>query len=310
MRNVPVGAGRRKNKNSAAQYRNITISEALQAAQIDAQNGVIHPGLKNNGRYLNFGLEAPICESMASLLSLGDKNGFNGTVNGFHKFEVKEVPLPVKGGETGDDCSSGSSVTVSSSGEGEGRTRQQPFMRNANGYPAQAPCLTGIPWPYQWNSTVQSPVFCPPGIPVPVFAGPYWNCSVPTPWNLSWISPESQANQKSPSSGPNSPLGKHSREGAMLRPDGSPEEEQQSKQKAPNGCVLVPKTLRIDDPDEAAKSSIWGTLGIKNESIANGGIFKGFQSNSKEKKHIAEPSPVLRANPAALSRSLNFQESV
>ena len=36
MRNVPVGAGRRKNKNSASHYRHITISEALQAARIDA----------------------------------------------------------------------------------------------------------------------------------------------------------------------------------------------------------------------------------------------------------------------------------
>ncbi|WRX17939.1 hypothetical protein QQP08_010426 [Theobroma cacao] len=65
----------------------------------------------------------------------------------------------------------------------------------------------------------------------------------------------------------------------------------------------------IDDPSEAAKSSIWATLGIKNESLSGGGLFKAFHLKSDEKNHIAKTSPVLKANPAALSRSLNFHES-
>jgi hypothetical protein len=75
---------------------------------------------------------------------------------------------------------------------------------------------------------------------------------------------------------------------------------------------LVPKTLRIDDPSEAAKSSIWATLGITNEkssSINGGGLFKGFQSKSEDRNYMAGTTSVLQANPAAFSRSLNFHEN-
>eukprot|EP00249_Psilotum_nudum_P020283 c27637_g1_i1 orf=790-2559(+) len=45
------------------------------------------------------------------------------------------------------------------------------------------------------------------------------------------------------------------------------------------GSLWVPKTLRINDPGEAAKSSIWRTLGLSNrsESITSTGIFKAFE---------------------------------
>ena len=53
----------------------------------------------------------------------------------------------------------------------------------------------------------------------------------------------------------------------MIKQYSLPKEE---ASKPRNGGVLVPKTLRIDDPSEAAKSSIWATLGIKNESVSDG----------------------------------------
>lgn len=306
MRNVPVGAGRRKNKNSVSQYRHITISEALQAARIDTPNGAQYPTLKNNGRVLSFGLDAPICDSMASVLNLSDEKVFNGTQNGYHSFAEKIIPVPGKGGENGDDCSSGSSITILNATDEGKHCPPEPFMQSLNGFPPQIPCLPGVPWPYQWNSPVPPPALCPPGFPMPFYPAPYWNCGVSGTWN-PWLSPQSSTNQKSPRSGPNSPtLGKHSRDGDMLKPDNA-EKEEPSKQK--NWCVLVPKTLRIDDPSEAAKSSIWTTLGIKNESNTGGGLFKAFRSKSDEKNHMAEPSLHLRANPAALSRSLNFHES-
>ncbi|VVA29920.1 PREDICTED: cyclic dof factor [Prunus dulcis] len=297
MRNVPVGAGRRKNKNSASHYRHITISEALQAAQIDAPNGAHHPALKSSGRVLSFGVDAPICDSMASVLNLADKKVLNGTQNGFHKSEERVIPTPCKGRENGDDSSRASSATVS-----------KPQLQNVNGFSSQIPCLPGVPWPYPWNSAVPPPAFCPPGFPLSFCPAPYWNCGVPGTWNVPWFGPQpASPNQKSPSSGSNSPtLGKHSRDGDILKPE-SLEKEEPSKQKS--GRVLVPKTLRIDDPSEAAKSSIWATLGIKNDSISGGGLFKAFQSKSDQKKNGPETSPALRANPAALSRSLNFQES-
>lgn len=301
MRNVPVGAGRRKNKNSASHYRHISISEALQAARIDAPNGTHLPAMKGNGRVLSFGLDAPICDSMASVLNLAEKKVLNGARNGLH----------TKNGETGggDDCSSAaSSITVSNSMEESGKNVSHESLIRNNGFPPQIPCLPGVPWPYHWNPAVPSAPLCPPGFPLSFYPAAFWNCGVPANWNMPWFPPHSSAQTpKSPSSGPNSPtLGKHAREGDMIRPDYL-QKEDSPKQR--NGCVLVPKTLRIDDPSEAAKSSIWATLGIKNESASGGGMFKAFQSKKADKNHVVETSPVLRANPAALSRSLNFHEN-
>lgn len=315
MRNVPVGAGRRKNKNTVSQYRHITISEALQASQMDVTNGISHPALKTNGKVLNFGIDVPICESMSSVLNLGDKRLLNGRLNGFPNFEFNGVQVPGKSGENSDDCSSNSSVTVSGSlGEGQINPQEKLMQKqNSNGFTTQMACLPGAPapWPLPWNSAVPGPGLCPPGIPMPFYPGAYWNCGVPGPWNVPWLSPQSaSSNQSSPTTGSNSPLGKHSRDGNMIKPDGSQEAEQPKQKPAPNGTVLVPKTLRIDDPSEAAKSSIWTALGIKKESINRGGVFGGFLSKNDEKDHLPEPSPALKANPAALARSLNFHESV
>ncbi|KAF5730160.1 cyclic dof factor 3-like [Tripterygium wilfordii] len=304
MRNVPVGAGRRKNKNSASHYRHINISEALQAARMETPNGTHHPLLKSNGRVLSFGLDTPICSSMASVLTLSDKKVLNGTRNGFHGHGEQRNPGPCKGGENCDDCSSGSSVTVSTSMEEGGRNcLQGPPMQDVNGFSSPIPCL---PWPYQCNSAVPPPAFCPPGYPISFYPA-YWNCNYGGTWNIPLLSPQSSSsNQKGPSCSPNSPtLGKHSRDRNMDKSDDL--EEEPCKQK--NGCVLVPKTLRIDDPTEAAKSSIWATLGIKNGSINGGGLFKSFKSKGDEKNHISETARVLQANPAAFSRSINFQES-
>ncbi|CAH8391718.1 unnamed protein product [Eruca vesicaria subsp. sativa] len=127
-------------------------------------------------------------------------------------------------------------------------------------------CMPGVSWPYTWN----------PGF-YPVY--PYWNVPIVS---------------SSPYSSPNPTLGKHARE-----------EDEKIKRKQINGSVLVPKTLRIDDPNEAAKSSIWTTLGIKNEVM-----FKGFDSKKEVNKEEAETSLVLCANPAALSRSVNFHEQM
>ncbi|XP_061346587.1 cyclic dof factor 3-like [Gastrolobium bilobum] len=307
MRNVPVGAGRRKNKNSAMHYRHITITEALQASRIDAPNGTHLPTLKSNGRVLSFGLDAPICDTMASVLNLGEKKVLNGTRNGLHGFEDQRFPVPCKSGENGDDCSNASSITVSCSmGESNKSTFHEPLLQN-NGFLPQLPCIPSVPWPYTWNSPVPSPALCPSGFPMSFYPAAFWNCGMPGNWNVPWFPSHSSAsNPKSPSSGPDSPtLGKHLRDDDMIKQDSLCKEEPPKQR---NGSVLVPKTLRIDDPSEAAKSSIWATLGIKNESASGGGMFKAFQPTKDEKNHV-EASSVLRANPAALSRSLNFHEN-
>nr|AZL49126.1 Dof transcription factor 03 [Boehmeria nivea] len=293
MRNVPVGAGRRKSKNSAAaaaaaaHYRHITISEALQAARIDAAAGPppLPSGAANGRVVLSFGLDS------APAANAKPRNGFN------------------KGGESGDDCSSASSVTVSNSAEEVGG-RAEPNAQSVN-----IPCIPGVPWPnYPWNSAAPpTPGFCPPpGFPMPFY--PFWNCASAAaaaaaaagPWNIPWfpLPPPSSLPPYCPTNSPT--LGKHARDECDTLVPGRGEEPPRPR----SGGVLVPKTLRIDDPSEAAKSSIWATLGIKNEGA---GMFKAFQAKSdhekKAKSSMVEPSLAHMANPAAFSRSLNFHEN-
>ena len=175
---------------------------------------------------------------------------------------------------------------------------QQPIL---NGFSSQIPC-------FYWNSSVPILAFYPSGFPMPFYPAPYWNYSAPSAWSVPWLSPTT--NQKEPNSTTNSPtLGKHSRDGDLLKPSNIVEKEPLEHKKSERS-ILVPKTLRIDDLDEVARSSIWATLGMKNDSIGRRSLFKAFQHpiGVEEKNHIAEATPPLQANPAALSRSFIFQE--
>ncbi|KAL8210984.1 hypothetical protein R6Q57_005421 [Mikania cordata] len=293
MRNVPVGAGRRKNKTSASQYRQITVTETLPG---DLNQAVLKP----NGTVLTFGSDTRLCESMASVLNIADKTKIQ---EGFHKLKDLVVTAP----SSNDDNANRSSASE---------------MQSCHGFSPQVlPCIPGAPWPYPWAPQM-GPAFCSPGFSMPIYpAAPYWNCAIPLPgpspgpvlgpWNMQWVPPPSGyplAPPVSYATSPSSPisptLGKHSR--------AENGEDEMMKEIEAEKSLWVPKTLRIDDPQEAAKSSIWATLGIKNDMSADvnrGGMFKAFGSKSEDKSPIKETSPALQANPAALSRSLNFQES-
>lgn len=305
MRNVPVGAGRRKSKSSALHYRHITISEALQAARMDAPNETHLPNGKINGTVLTFGLDPSTGDSMAAALNLANKKGSatNGVRNGFHDFGRNGVSVQQRSGEKNDDCSSRSSVAISNlTDEGNGNSSLE--GSSANGFHPQFPCFSGVPQPYTWNPAYLPPPLCPSGFAVPIYPAALWNNGLHSSWNFH---PFSTSSQKAPNSGPDSlTLGKHSREGEMLKMDDSVEDEPRKRR---NGCVLVPKTLRIDDPSEAAKSTIWSTLGIKKDWLGKDGLFQGFRSKGEEKNDVSETVSVLCANPAALSRSIKFHES-
>ncbi|KAG6763920.1 hypothetical protein POTOM_031368 [Populus tomentosa] len=314
MRNVPVGAGRRKNKSSSAShYRHLMVSEALRTAQVHAMNGFHNPSLGNNGTVLTFGSDSPLCESVASVLNLSEKTQ-NSVRNVYHRPEHRILVSCGGTGGDGDDHSSVSSATASNSSEkGCNGTSREAVNKDYQSFPPQAPCFPGPPWPYPWNSAITPPTFCPSGFPVSFFPAPaYWGCTVPSPWNVPPCasSPSATLNHSTQSSSPTFPLGKHSRDGNILNPP-CLEEPSRNGTKSETG-VLVPKTLRIDDPSEAAKSSIWATLGITNEkssSINGGGLFKGFQSKNEDRNYMAGTTSVLQANPAAFSRSLNFHEN-
>ncbi|KVI05510.1 cyclic dof factor 1 [Cynara cardunculus var. scolymus] len=274
MRNTPVGSGRRKNKSSssASYYRHLIVSEALQ---------------KTNGSVLNFGSDVPLCESMNSALNFSDKS---------QKSE--------------DDQSAFCSSSASNSAE-KGPNRS---VKNFQGYPLQIPCFPAPPWPYPWNSAQFRPPLVPPtnlgppGFPVSYYPTlQYWGCTVePSPWSMPWVTPPPDQ------IAPTSPLGKHSRDGNLLSPPSNSGNEDLSRDNDSENGILIPKTLRINDPNEAAKSSLWSTLKDENgsNSINGGNLYKAFKSKGDDKNEVADSSLVnLQSNPAALSRSLNFRET-
>ncbi|KAJ8544935.1 hypothetical protein K7X08_017518 [Anisodus acutangulus] len=305
MRSVPVGAGRRKNKNSIPHYRQISVFETLPNAQTDYPNGIQQP-------IVAFVSPTPLCESMASVLNIGDKTMHNCSHNGFHKPEETGVPVTYGAGDNGDDHSRRSSVTTANSEDEVNKIVPDLLRTNCHNFPPYLTCYPGAPWPYPWSSAVPPPGYCPPGFPMPFYpAASYWGYTVAGSWNVPWVSPTTASlTQTSQTSGPNSPtLGKHSRDENIQKPLSSKLEP--LKESNPKKCLWVPKTLRIDDPGEAAKSSIWATLGIKHDSVdsVGGSPFSAFQPKNDDNNSVSENSTVLQANPAALSRSVNFNES-
>ncbi|EOY10444.1 hypothetical protein QUC31_009992 [Theobroma cacao] len=349
MRNVPIGAGRRKNKHLASQYRQIIVSsDGVPMTRIEtpdsANQQLLPPGESTtafrpsmgNGTVLKFGAEAPLCESMETVLSLGDQKRSveMGTVS---CGEIREEP-----------SSCGSSATPCSIPgnhlPGNVMQKERVGLAGPNEQITQHPpqCYPIPPWIFPWNPGMNNvapmavgqssserigalnsstsnavqwcptpmmavPGFCPPNVPLQ-FVPAYWGCMplwAASGGNVSFsgsngcLSPSSSTSNSCCSGNGSPRLGKHSRETNFV-------EEQSEK------CVLVPKTLRIDDPNEASRSPIWATLGIKpdqKDPLRRGKIFNAFDSKAEGKDHLLDGSHILEANPAALSRSHTFQES-
>ncbi|CAI8607083.1 unnamed protein product [Vicia faba] len=168
------------------------------------------------------------------------------------------------------------------------------------------------PWTYPcWNPTAFKPdnITSPPAtmmaVEIPMTPSSYWGCMP------NWVGQMEEFNGiQSPSSsvssgtcsGNRSPtLGKHCR-------DGSTQAEDTMKHN-----IWVPKTIRINNPEEAAKSSIWSTLRTKsqqNKPIMKGGVFKSFEAKSNASSRDSDDNQILRANSASFSRSGTFQESI
>ncbi|XP_038891308.1 cyclic dof factor 1-like [Benincasa hispida] len=279
MRNVPVGAGRRKNKSSSSSH----------FRQLIIPDGGIHRHqfLGNNGTFLTFASDSSISDSQ------------NCNPSGF-----------LISTENGDDHSSKSSITASNSSEkGAKITSQQSAVKNVFPFPPQLQSFTGLSWPC---SSMAPPPFCPPAFPVSYYpALPYWGCTAPPSWTV--IIPNGQNSFTN-----SSVLGKHLRDGNMVKSPSNSESEETVKQKNyEETCFWIPKTMKLDDPNEAAKSTIRSTLGIKNNekagastTINGGSLFVSLQQSAKGKdqENHNESCSLLQANPAAFSRALKFRE--
>ncbi|CAM8876650.1 unnamed protein product [Rhodiola kirilowii] len=289
MRNVPVGSGRRKSKSSSGSFcRQALVNEAaLQSNQCSDASGV-----------LRFGSDAPLCDSMANVLNLAENRENYCQIGGEYQIPDKRIHV------MGNRDAGSSKVNSSASNTNEKGNESQDAMLNFQGYPVQVPFYPGPQWPTPWNPSMPPPHMGLAGYPVGCYSMQnYWTSGMMG----SWIHPSSISSPSTPSthgslsSSPNSPtLGKHSRNGTIMNAD---DKVAPSEPKASRG-IWIPKTLRIDDPSQAAKSSIWETLGIQNEksSTNEGGIFRGNYKVLEKPRH-------LHTNPAALSRSQNFHET-
>lgn len=253
MRNVPVGAGRRKNKHSVPHFRPIIVPSESTI----------------NSSVLKFGPgeATPTFESASSVFNLNE--------------QMRKAEISTANEEPSSASSSSNGIPESTN-----------FSNAPPLHPLQY--YAGPPWAFSWGiPPILGPPFC---APLPFVPAPFWPAV--GPWNVPWT-----ASNNIETNGSNSPmLGKHSRDEASVIQGNESATEKRS--------LWVPKTLRIDDPDEAAKSSIWTTLGIKPDD--EGGMFKAYKSKAKSAGHKvdASSSPSLTANPAALSRSHSFQEGV
>uniref|UniRef100_A0A7N0V168 Dof-type domain-containing protein n=1 Tax=Kalanchoe fedtschenkoi TaxID=63787 RepID=A0A7N0V168_KALFE len=299
MRNVPVGAGRRKSKNSVLHNRYLAISEAIHGSGAVSPVGMVPglPGLKC-GSVLTVGSDATVSASICSVQDVKEMPFLDHGRNLTHKVTEQ---VDTKSHKVGEITSSGSCVTASNETEGKepGHTS---FAPSFNGCLAQIPCIPA--WPYPWNVAIPPPAFPHPGFALPLVPPTYWPyAAIPHTWHGPWVTPQPLSQTNTDAGGNPKPkpplLGKHSRDGEVLPKNSS----------AKQTYVLTPKTLRIDHPEEAAKSSIWETLGIKNETVSKGGLFMDLKSKDADNiKFVPENYSHLSSNPAAWSRSMKFHE--
>ncbi|KAJ1442498.1 Zinc finger, Dof-type [Sesbania bispinosa] len=338
IRNVPVGAGKRKNKHSALQYCQVPVtSDAASVIQTDSNPAsdkhfsssilpVTPRPVIEIGNILSLREEAPLSTSLETMLNL----------KGQTKIEVD--PSTVK--DDGEEPSSSSMRNVESKEKecSENMIEQVGLTQHFNGLiPLHSlHCYPVPPWAYQWNpcwnaiafrpgSITSSPAymgsatmmavpgFSTPTVELPLAPSSFWGCMpswagekdesslVGSTFSCISSSPSSSVSNSTFSGNRSPTLGKHSRDGSTPGEDAM----------QPN--LWVPKTVRINDPEEAAKSFIWSTLETKSEQnkpIMKGSVFKSFEPKSNASSHTLDDNQILRANPAAFSRSESFQESI
>jgi len=297
MRNVPVGAGRRKSKSASA------TSHFLQRVRAGLPvDPLVCAAAKTNGTVLSFG-------SAMSSLDLTEQMK-----------QLKEKLVPI----AGDERSVGSR-NQGPSAKAEDPDRKENVTADKSARVVQHPCMTnGVAmWPFSCAPPVPASACYGPGsIAIPFYpaaaaAAAYWGCMVPGAWSGAW--PPHSGQSETGSSITSASPAASTKSNICFTPGKHPRDRDEEGGAKGNGKVWVPKTIRIDDVDEVARSSILSLIGIGGDKAGKDGgrgckLARVFEQNEEAARtatpHSAAISglPFLQGNPAALSRSLTFQE--
>ncbi|KAJ1283329.1 hypothetical protein BS78_03G120000 [Paspalum vaginatum] len=330
MRNVPEGSGRRRNKHPSHYHHatnqcdssivaNGEVSATTHCQSLAGKPPVLPDPTKETGTVSKSGSEVVFCKSVSPVLNTKEKNNTDlvSLASGDSKEEKSCASSAVVSGSSENWMPENivKKEQIDISGHANGGKEPHPNAQSHRFGPALVlvanRCSTdGIHGPP--NGTVSSLSLLPPPImpamgihasAVPLsLVPPFLSCIPGWPngvWNAPW----------SGSSGPTSlslsqnsvgcsgsifmALRKHPREANL-------QEEEKAEKK-----IWIPKAIRTDNPEEAAKSSIWTSLGIQPDERI---IMKSLESKDQKTGEMLESAQALQANPAAFSRSKTFQE--
>ncbi|XP_004493227.1 cyclic dof factor 3-like [Cicer arietinum] len=281
MRNVPIGAGRRKNKHLVSQYRHIIVtSDGIPNTSSSGHNHVSSLDLSgcyrsssDNETVLKFGPDTPICEPMESMLNLQQQKR-SADADSINTVQHREEPSLCR-----------SSVTNTGT-QGNELSEQNmsnwfqcypvhpwvlpmnPSWNNVASMAAVHPISASMCNPYSAAPTAMqwcpAPLLAIPGIrpqniPLQLVSASHWNgqpilaagTGTVSIGSSACISPPSSTSNSCYSGNGSATLGKHTRDTVFADEDKSDKH------------VQVRKMLRIDVTDEDPKSPIRATLAIK-----------------------------------------------
>ncbi|XP_024032061.1 cyclic dof factor 3 [Morus notabilis] len=336
MRDVPVGAGRRKNKHLASHFRQMLASgDRTQADRLETTNSgqsqLLTYDESSTGKVLRFGPDqAPLFEHKETMLTLGNAKGFiemNSvnypekeqdpppapsalTQSGYERSELHENPMQGYVDEPASrplECQSIPSLVLSRNPGWNNASSAVKSHYSRHFGASNSSALNQV----QWFPThvLAVPSSFPSTIPLQFVPASYWSCipvwTSPTgnmslsAGSFSSMSPSSSAINNRYMGNMSPTFGKHSRDSESI--DSEP----------PEMRVSAPKILKIDDPNEPLRNPIQTRFGIKldeDDLVVKGSVHKKLIHKIEGKDHV-HSSPVMTANPAAISRSHTFRES-
>jgi hypothetical protein len=171
MRNVPVGAGRRKSKNSSLHYRQLMMApDCMMGSRVDITR-TLHPealaspsstsilATSRNETVLKFGPEVPFCESMVSALNIEEQN-------------VTNAASAPQGENKDDNTCSSSGTSYNGSSENAVQFGKNGAAVYCNGVTPVPQYYVGAPFMYPWSVGWNNLPVVVPGRSMPESASP------------------------------------------------------------------------------------------------------------------------------------------